>query len=170
MEIQVLALPVISSMLLSWVALAILYFGLRKFMYKPVSEFLNERKAKIASDIEGAKALNEEAEALRKDYESRIDLAKKESQEILEGARKRGEELKENIVDEAKKEAEAIVSRARREIIREREVAMQDIKSQASEMAILIASKIMEQDVKMDTQNNLIDKFIDEVGTSQWQS
>jgi F-type H+-transporting ATPase subunit b len=170
MEIQVLALPVLSSMFLTWVALALLYFGLRKFMYKPVSEFLNERKAKIASDIEGAKALNEEAKALRQDYESRIDLAKKESQEILEGARKRGEELKENIVDEAKKEAEAIVSRARREIIREREVAMQDIKSQAGEMAILIASKIMEQDVKMDTQNNLIDKFIDEVGTSQWQS
>ena len=170
MDIQVLALPVLSSMILSWVALALLYFGLRKFMYKPVSEFLNERKAKIASDIEGAKVLNEEATALREDYESRIDLAKKESQEILEGARKRGEELKDNIVDEAKKEAESIVSRARREIIREKEVAMQDIKSQAGEMAILIASKIMEQDVKEDTQNNLIDKFIDEVGTSQWQS
>jgi len=147
--------------------LALLYFGLRKFMYKPVSTFLDERKAKIASDIEGAKVLKEEATTLREEYESRIDLAKKESQEILEGARKRGEELKENIVDEAKKEAEAIVTRARREIIREREVAMQDIKSQAGEMAILIASKIMEQDVKMD---NLIDKFIDEVGTSQWQS
>jgi F-type H+-transporting ATPase subunit b len=170
MEIQVLALPSISSMILSWVALAILYFGLNKFLYKPVSEFLNERKEKIRSDIEGAKVLKEEAITLREDYESRIDLAKRESQDILESARKRGEELKENIVDEAKKEAEAIVSRARREIIREREVAMQDIKSQASEMAILIASKIMEQDVKMDTQNNLIDKFIDEVGTSQWQS
>jgi F-type H+-transporting ATPase subunit b len=170
MEIQVLALPSISSMILSWVALAILYFGLNKFLYKPVSEFLNERKEKIRSDIEGAKVLKEEAITLREDYESRIDLAKRESQDILESARKRGEELKENIVDEAKKEAEAIVSRARREIIREREVAMQDIKSQASEMAILIASKIMEQDIKMDTQNNLIDKFIDEVGTSQWQS
>lgn len=170
MEIQVLALPVVSAMLLSWVALAILYFGLRKFLYKPVSEFLNDRKEKIKSDIDGAKVLKEEATALREEYESRIDLAKKESQEIVEGARKRGEELKEDILEEAKKEAEGIVARARKEIIRERESAMQDVKSQAGELAILIASKIMEEEVKMDKQNILIDKFIDEVGNSQWQN
>ena len=170
MEIQVLALPVVSSMILAWVALAILYFGLRHFMYKPVSEFLQNRKDKIKSDVEGAKLLKEEAISLRDDYESRIDLAKKESQEIVEGARKRGEELKDDILSEAKKEAEGIVSRARKEIIRERETAMQDIKSQASELAILIASKIMEEEVKLDKQSNLIDKFIDEVGNSQWQS
>ena len=170
MDIQVLALPVVSSMILAWVALAILYFGLRHFMYKPVSEFLNNRKEKIQSDIEGAKVLKEEAITLRDDYESRIDLAKKESQEIVEGARKRGEELKEAIILEAKNEAEGIVTRARKEITREREAAMQDIKSQASELAILIASKIMEEEVKLDKQNSLIDKFIDEVGNSQWQN
>ena len=170
MDIQVLALPVVSSMILAWIALAILYFGLRKFMYKPVSDFLNNRKEKIKSDIEGAKVLKEEATTLRDDYESRIDLAKKESQEIVESARKRGEELKEDILAEARNEAEGIVSRARKEITREREVAMQDIKSQASELAILIASKIMEEEVKLDKQNILIDKFIDEVGNSQWQN
>ena len=170
MEIQVLALPVVSAMLLSWVALAILYFGLRHFLYKPVSEFLNDRKEKIKSDIDGARVLKEEATSLREEYESRIDLAKKESQEIVEGARKRGEELKEDILGDAKKEAEGIVERARKQIIRERETAMQDIKSQAGELAILIASKIMEEEVKMDKQNILIDKFIDEVGNSQWQN
>ena len=170
MGIQVLALPVVSSMILAWIALAILYFGLRHFLYKPVSEFLDNRKQKIKSDIEGAKVLKEEATTLREEYESRIDLAKKESQEIVEVARKRGEELKEDILSEARKEAESIVSRARKEITREREAAMQDIKSQASELAILIASKIMEEEVKLDKQNTLIDKFIDEVGNSQWQN
>ena len=47
---------------------------------------------------------------------------------------------------------------------------MQDVKSQAGELAILIASKIIEEEVKMDKQNILIDKFIDEVGNSQWQN
>lgn len=168
--IEVRALPEISGILISWVALFVLYIILNKFLHKPVSEFLQERKDKIRSDIDGAKVLQEEAIKLRDDYESRIDLAKKESQEILEGARKRGEELKEDIVVEARKEAEGIVSRARKEIIREREVALQSIKSQAGEMAILIASKIMEEEIKIDSQNNLINKFIDEVGKAQWQS
>jgi len=170
MEIQVRALPELPSMILSWVALLLLYFMLRHFLYEPVSKALNNRKSKIQSDIDGAKVLKEEAVVLRDDYESRISLAKKESQEILEGARKRGEELKDGIVEEAKKEAEGIISRARKEIIREREAAFQDIKSQAGEMAILIASKIMEEKINMDSQRGLIDKFIDEVGNSKWQS
>lgn len=170
MNIEVRALPELMLVLIAWVALFILYKILSHFLHKPVSEFLQNRKDKIQADIEGAKVLQEEATKLRDDYESRIDLARKESQEIVEGARKRGEELKEGIVSEARKEAEGIVSKARREIIREREVALQDIKSQAGEMAILIASKIMEEEIKMDNQSNLINKFIDEVGNSQWQS
>lgn len=164
------ALPELSSMILAWIALLILYFMLRHFLYEPVTKVLSERQEKIQSDIDGAKVLKEEAESLRDDYESRINLAKKESQEIIESARKRGEELKDNIVAEAQKEAEAIIERARREIVREREVAFQEIKSQASEMAILIASKIMEEQISVDKQNILIDKFIDEVGSSEWQN
>lgn len=170
MNIEVRALPELSSVLIAWASLLVLYIILNHFLHKPVSKFLQGRKDRIQSDIDGAKVLQEEAIKLRDDYESRIDLAKKESQEIVEGARKRGEELKEDIIAEARKEAEGIVSRARREIIRERETAMQDIKSQAGEMAILIASKIMEEEIKMDNQSNLINKFIDEVGNSQWQN
>lgn len=164
------ALPELSSMILAWVALLLLYLILRKFLYAPVSKFLSERKEKIQSDIDGAKVLKEEANALKDDYESRISLAKKESQEIIEGARKRGEELKEDIIAEARREAESIVSRARKEITREREMAFQDIKSQAGEIALLIASKVMEEEMGNDKQRKLVDKFIDEVGSSKWQS
>ena len=170
MDIVVRALPVLSSVLMTWVAVFLLYVIFKKYLHGPVTNFLQERKDKIQADIDGAKVLKEEATSLREEYESRIDLAKKESQEIVEGARKRGEELKEDILGDAKKEAEGIVERARKQIIRERETAMQDIKSQAGELAILIASKIMEEEVKMDKQDILIDKFIDEVGNSQWQN
>lgn len=170
MNIQVRSLPVVSSVLLAWAALAVLFLILSKFLYKPVSEFLRQRKERIQSDLDGAKVLKDEAANLKNEYESRISLAKKESQEIVEAARKRAGELKEDILSDARKEAEEIVSRAKKEIIREREAALQDIKSQAGEMAILIASKIMEENIKLENQNALIDKFIDEVGSSKWQS
>jgi len=167
---EVRALPVLSSVLLAWVSTFLLYLILKRFLYEPVSKFLNDRKEKIQSDIDGARVLKDEATTLRDDYESRINLAKKESQEILEGARKRGEELKEGIISEARAEASEIISRARREIIREREVAFQDIKGQAGEMAVLIASKIMEEEINVDRQKLLIDKFVDEVGSAKWQN
>lgn len=170
MDIVVRALPELVPVLLSWVSLLLLYLMLRHFLYEPVTKALNDRKEKIQTNIEDAKVLKEEAESLRVEYESRINLAKKESQEIIESARKRGDELKEDIVKEAKKEAEGILDRARREISREKGLAFQEIKSQAGEMAILIASKIMEEQINVDKQNILIDKFIDEVGSSKWQN
>lgn len=170
MDIVVRALPELLPVIMTLIAVFLLYIVFKKYLHGPVSNILQERKDKIRSDIDRARVLKDEATTLKANYESSIDLAKKESQEIVEGARKRGEELKEDIISEAKKEAEGIVSRARKEIIRERDAAMEDIKSQAGELAILIASKIMEEEVKMDKQNNLIDKFIDEVGNSQWQN
>lgn len=167
---EVRALPVLSSVILAWISTFLLYLILRRFLYEPVSKFLQDRKEKIQSDIDGARVLKEEATTLRDDYESRISLAKKESQEILEGARKRGEELKDGIITEARIEAGEIISRARREVIREREVAFQDMKAQAGEMAVLIASKIMEEEINIDKQKLLIDKFVDEVGSAKWQN
>ena len=170
MNIVVRPLPILSSMILSWVALFLLYLLLKKFLHEPVTKFLSDRKEKIQTDLDGAKVLKTEAQSLKEEYQSKIELAKKESQEILEGARKRGDELRENIIAEAKEEAENIVANARKEISRERDVALQNIKTQAAEIGVMIASKIIEEKVTLDKQNNLIDKFIDEVGSSKWQS
>lgn len=170
MDIVVRPLPELMPVLLAWVALLLLYLILKRFLHAPVTKMLEERKSKIQTDIDGAKVLQEDARILKEDYENKIESAKKEGQEIVEGARKRGEELRQDIVADAKAEAENIVANARREIVRERDAALQDIQKQAGEIGILLASKIMEEEVKGDKQKFLIDKFIDEVGSSKWEN
>lgn len=166
MNIVVRPLPELQSMLITWAAFLLLYLILRRLLYNPVSNLLQARKDRIQTDINEAKNLKEEATALRDDYESRINLAKKEGQEIIEAGRKRGEELKESIIAEAKEEANRIVEMARKDIERERNVALDEVKDQAGELAIMIASKIMEQNITVENQKNLVNKFIDEVGRS----
>lgn len=170
MNVIVRALPELQSMIITWMSFLLLYLILRKFLYNPVSNFLEARKEKIRSQMDDAKTLKEEAVKLRDDYELRINQAKKESQETIEAGRKRGEEIKEDIIAEAKKEAESIVEKAKREIQAEREKALLDVKMQAGEMAVLIASKIIEKDVDLASQQDLIEKFVDEVGTREWQN
>ena len=46
--------------------------------------------------------------------------------------------------------------------------ALEIIQNQSVDLAILIASKIMEEQLKVDKQNLLIDKFVEEVGASHW--
>lgn len=167
---DVRVIPDLTAMILTWLAVLVLFFGLRKLLYKPVSKILNDRKEKIQNDLDGAKTSREEAMALKAEYEKRILDAKKESQDIIESGRKRGEEVKEDIIFEAKKEAENIIEKARREIEIEKEKAILDVKMQAGEMAVLIASKILEQNMDLASQKKLIDKFVNEVGMSKWQS
>lgn len=170
MDIRVLALPQLLSVIITLISVFILYLILRKFLYTPVTEFLEKRKAGIQGEIDEAKVLKSEAISLKENYEVRISKAKEEGQEIIEGARQRGNEIRENILEEARKEAQAIVERARKDIIREKEKAYEDIKESTGEMAILIASKIMEEKITMENQKHLINKFIDEVGNQKWQS
>ena len=167
---DVRVIPELSSMILTLIAVLILFWGLSKLLYKPVSKILNERKEKIQNDIDGAKTAKEEAMALKTEYESKLLDARKETQEIIESGRKRGEEIKQDIIAEAKKEAENIVEKAKREIQAEREKALLDVKMQAGEMAVLIASKIIEKNVDATSQQDLIEKFVDEVGTREWQN
>jgi F-type H+-transporting ATPase subunit b len=76
--------------------------------------------------------------------------------------------MKGNILSEAREQAEEIVLKAEREAERRKKDSLEEIKNQSVDIAVMIASKIMEEQISIDKQNFLIDKFIDEVGTSEW--
>lgn len=170
MDIQVLALPELVSMIITLVSVFILFLVLKKFLHKPVTNFIQKRQDNIETDIREAEVLKQEAIDLKADYENRMEKAKLEGQEIIESSRVRAGELEKTMLAEAKEEVEIVKERARKDIQREKEKAYEDVKKSAGEMAILIASKIMEKDINLENQNVLIDKFIDEVGNTKWQN
>lgn len=170
LDYEVLVLPDFQSMVITAVTLIILYIIYRRFLYIPVSMYLQERRNLIQGEINDAKGLKEDAIALKKNQEAMINSARLEGQQIVENAKKVGEEVKENIILEAKKEAKEIVLKAEKEIERQKKLALEDIKNKSIDMGVLIASRIMEEEVNIDKQEYLIDKFIDEVGKSEWQS
>lgn len=169
-DINIRAIPVLSAMVLTWIGLVILYFVLKKFLHEPVSKMMNDRKEKIQTNIDDANIMKEEAIALKAQYEDSISNAKEESQKILEASRRRGEELKQNIIDEANNEAELIKDRARRDIEREKSAALQGLQNEALEMGLLIASKLIEKEITIENQEDLMNKFIEEVGNSKWEN
>ena len=149
MDIQVLALPQLYSVVITLISVFILYLILRRYLYGPVTNFLEERKSKIEGDLENAKSQRLKAADLKSDYESKISQMQLKSQEILEGARQRGDEIQDSIVSLAKEEAQALQERAKKDIDRERKKAFEDIRRSTGEMAVLIASKIMEENITL---------------------
>lgn len=170
MDIQINVLPDLVNFSLQIAATIVLFLVIRHFLFKSVSEFLAARKERIAKDLEEAKLQREEADNLRKEYETRIDEAKNEARGIVESAKKRGEELKDQILVEAKTEAGNVLAKARNDIERERERTMAELKSEVVEIAMMAAEKVVEKSLDEKAHSEMIKKFVDEVGEAQWQN
>ncbi len=146
--------------------LVILYFFMRKLLFKPVTEFMEKRSKGIRDSLDNAERDKSEAAELKKKYEEQLNTARAEADRILEEARARANKEYESILSEAKKNSELIISKARDEIEREREQAMKGIKSQVAGLALAAASKVIEANMDTDSNRVLVDKFIDRVGAA----
>jgi len=170
MDFTVNVLPDLYNFTLQILATIVLFLVLKHYLFKPVSERLKARSEAIEREINEAKVKNEEAEALRKEYELKIDDAKSEARSIVESSKKRGEQLREEIISDAKKEAEEVLVKARKDIEREREKTMDGLKSEVVSIAMLAAAKVVEKNLDEEAHKEMIGKFIDEVGDAEWQN
>lgn len=141
---------------------AILLFLLQRFLYKPILNILQERRERIRESLAEAERVREEAERQRQEYERELARQRQESQEQIQRAMKASEEAREQIIAEARREAEEIKARAREEIEYERRQALDQLRTQVADLAILAARKVLDGALDEQTHRRLIQEFIDQ--------
>ena len=152
------------TMLFAWLNLLILYIFLKKLAFTPLMSMITSRQKEIDdmySDAEGSKA---DAAKMKEEYEEKISHATEESEEILKNALRRAQLKEEEILREADEKAARTLERAEAEIELEKKRAINEVKNEVSELAIGIASAVIERDVKADEHARLIDDFISNMG------
>jgi len=137
---------------------------LRLVAYKPVVNLLEERRRHIADNIAAAEKEREEAEKIRARYEEEMRQAREKAEEIIQRAGKAGEEQARQIVAEAKKEAASIKEDALAEIQREKEKALAELRDEVASLSVLVAEKIINEEIDIAKQRDMVDKFIKEAG------
>lgn len=148
----------------------ILFLILKHFLFKPVTKFMQDRESEIKSQISNAKALEEEAVAYKEEYEAKLAKAEDEGKELIKAHIQRGENRAFEIIKAAEGDVESMKLHAHRELETERIKAVNELKDQISELAVMAASKVIEKDLVEKDHKDLIDKFIREVGETQWQN
>ncbi|MEA4871091.1 MAG: F0F1 ATP synthase subunit B [Christensenella sp.] len=144
--------------------LLILFLLLRHFLYQPVSKFMAEREAKFAREREQIDVSRNEANVLKAQYETSMKNARLDAEAIAEERRKAAEREAEDLRKKAKQDAQGILSDAMHQAMTEREGMLGDLKSQTAELAVDIAGKILEREVKQEDHQRIIDSFFDKVG------
>ena len=141
----------------------VLVFVLAKFAYKPVVRIMDERKNKIASDLEAADKAKEEAEAIKAEYAEKLANARQEAQVIIDNARKTAQTAHDKIMAETKAEQEQLVASAKDAIALEKKKAMDDIRAQVVSLSMVAASKIVEQKLGSEEDKQMAGKIVDSI-------
>lgn len=139
-------------------------------LFKPVGKFLQDRSNKIKDQIESATTQNVAAEALRKEYETKLATIEQQATDILREARTKAKKNEQDIISEARTEAEEIKKRSRIEIELEQERVKDQMKKEMIEVATMMASQFVAANMDATKQTEMIDQIISEAGDVQWLS
>jgi F-type H+-transporting ATPase subunit b len=146
-----------------WVAVSTTTFVVLVILAKlpgRVTSVLDARAAVIAKEIEEARRLREEAQALLASYEKRAREAEKEAQDIIVQARAEAERL----AVEAKKALEVQIARraklAEDKIAQAEAQALAEVRGLAADVAIGAAGRIIAEQMSPARAGQMIDASI----------
>lgn len=146
-----------------WILLCLIIFiGILIYMKVPraIAGGLDKKSTLIANEIEQARRLREEAEALLASYKQKQAEAMKEAESIILQAKAEAEAL----AAESRKNLEAQVQRRQQMAetkIRQAETqAVQEVRSAAADIAVNAAQKLIAEKVDAGKDASLIEKSI----------
>ena len=150
----------------NWVALGFFCFlALLAYLgvHRKVFDSLDARRARIKSELDDARRLREEAQALLADFERKGREAEKEAEAIIASAKVEAERL----ATEAKVRIEDFVARrtkmAEQKIVQAEAQALADVKSAAADAAVAAAERILSVSAKGKVAEDLLTRGIEDV-------
>ena len=139
-------------------------YVIKRFLFKPINEMLEKRKAMADAQIQEAIKAKDEANAIKTEYEQNMLEARNKANEILVTAQKTAAIQSEVILKEASAQAAALKAKAESDIAQEKRKAVNEIKDEIGGMAMEIAGNVIEREICEEDQNKLIDEFISNLG------
>lgn len=149
----------------TWVAVSFLLFaGLVLYFKVPglIAKTLDGRAAAIAKELEDARKLRAEAEAILADYKKRAESAEAEAEAILAQAEREAEAYARSRAAFDEMIARRM-SVAEQKIKLEEEKARKQIRAQAAELAVAAAGHLLEQKVTGKVAADMISESLDRI-------
>jgi|SRR5438094_2528456 F-type H+-transporting ATPase subunit b len=136
---------------------------LAKFAWRPLLDALDKRQESIRKSLDDARRAQQELERLQQESAQIIRQARVEADAIIGRSRADGERLREEIRQKAREESEGIIRNAERQIQLETTRALQQIRHEAVDLSVMIASKIIQRNLSKEDNERLIDEALKQV-------
>jgi F-type H+-transporting ATPase subunit b len=148
--------------LMIWTTLAfgLLVVLLYKVALPPLLQFLAEREKLIASSLAKAEQDKAESAALLAEQKAQLRGVREQADQIVARARDEGDRLKKEMIQKATEQAAFLAKEAKLDIGREKEKALDAVRSEAAGLVALAASKVLGRTIELSDHKKLIEESL----------
>src|SRR5690606_11183917 len=131
----------------------------KKFVWPPVMQALEERRARIAEGLAAAERGQKALENADAQVAERLREARQQASQIIEQSERRGAELVEEAKADAQAAGERILAQARAEIEQDTNRAREALRGEVSAIALAGARQLLEKEIDAGTHRELLDRL-----------
>jgi F-type H+-transporting ATPase subunit b len=161
------------SGLIIWMTIifAIVFFVLAKFGFPVITGMVEKRRTRIEDAIEAARRAEEAITHLNQEQERIMTQTRAEQALMKKEAAQERERVIEAAKEQARVEAQKIMDEAKTKIAEEKENALRDMRREVAVLSLAIAEQVIRKELGSDkSQKELVDKLFDEVSGTKVES
>lgn len=130
---------------------------LARYAWRPLLEALETRQAAIRESLDAAHLAKQDLERLHAESAKVLAEARTEAEAIISRTRSDADRFREELKQRARAEAATLVKNAERQIEMETSRALQEIRHEAVNLSVAIASKLLQRNVSKEDNARLIE-------------
>ena len=155
------------TLIITIINITILFFILRKVLFKPVTKFMADRAKRVQDSIDQAQSEKEQARKLLEEYKTKLKNAQTEAEQILKNSREDAERHAQRIIAEGKAEAANILTVAQKQIDAEHQAALAKFKLEAAALVMAASSKLAAREFSGEDNRRYVNMLLDELAAQK---
>lgn len=133
----------------------ILFYILKKLIYKPVIALLEKRRLMVEKSVEDSIKLEERIVALEKERKEVLAEASNQAVAVMEKAKQEAEGERQKALVTAKKEISSLAERYRDQLKNEKEQMFDELKAEMASLVVNSCGKIIRKEFGKEDQSRL---------------
>ena len=158
-------LPEKNEIIWGIISFAVLAALLMKFAIPAMQKGMAARTERIRTDLGAAEKSKADAEALLTDYRAQLADARNEANRIIEEARRSADAVRADLQERAQADIAEMRARAAADVEAAKSSAIADLRAEVASLAIGAAETIVQKNLDHETQVQLVENYIRQVGS-----
>ena len=152
------------NLLYTVVNILVLFVLLRKFLYRPVMNVIEQRQKQIDDAIADAEGKKNDAQAVLAQAQDKLQNVDTEAAQRREAYEKQAEVEKPQLLADARKQADAIVAAGKASDEAERQSKLREADAQTTALARAMCEKLLARNLNEQDDARLLDDLLEKAG------